>query len=288
MKQDLFVFTTEAQGRGPVGGLIFDGAGNLYGVAEEGGTSGCPFGCGVVFKLSPGVNGTWTETVLYPFAGKSDGSKPQAGLIFDDEGNLYGTTAYGGLDYVQCGNSGCGTVFAISPGTGGSWNEILLHKFSAGADGFRPMAELIFDTAGNLFGTTLYGGAPGPSLCSPWHCGTVFELSPSSSGWMESVVLAFNGPNGAWPKSDLIFDPAGNLYGTTQGGTMNYNGNVFELAPKGGSWNETVLYSFPYQGNAKPGNLPAAGVIRDAAGNLYGTTLGGGFSTSGVVFEIVP
>ena len=259
-------------GVNPVAGLIFDGAGNLYGTTYQGGT----YGDGTVFELTPAAGGTWTEQVLHNFNYDStDGAGPHAGLIFDAAGNLYGTAASGGT-YSY------GTAFELTPAAGGTWTEKVLWNFGSGADGSYPQGGLIFDAAGNLYGTTTSGGAHGP--------GTVFELMPAGGGtWSERVVHSFgNGADGSGPYAGLIFDAAGNLYGTThQGGTYGYpGGTVFELTPAaGGTWTEKGLYNF---GSGTDGAAPLAGLIFDAVGNLYGTTAAGGTSSVGTVFEFTP
>ena len=225
-------FGNGTDGNSPSAGLIFDAASNLYGTTYVGGIycSGSG-GCGTVFELTPAAGGTWTETVLYSFcpAGYpcTDGIGPEAGLIFDAAGNLYGTTVQGGrYDY--------GTVFELSPTAGGGWTETVLHNFGNGLDGVDPSAGLIFDAAGNLYGTTSWGGYYGH-----YEYGTVFELTPAASGgWTETVLHSFgNGTDGRAPLAGLIFDAAGNLYGTTSAGGTDTScpnggygcGTVFEL-----------------------------------------------------------
>ena len=304
-------------GYSPTAGLIFDPAGNLYGTTTAGGTSGgcSATGCGTVFELSPNGNGGWTETVLYSFCSVTnctDGGLPYAGLVRDAVGNLYGTT-------MQGGTHGQGTAFELTPNGSGGWTESVLHSFNNnGSDGYRPSGTLIFDAAGNLYGTTQYGGAG----CSPGGCGTAFELSPGQGGgWTEQVLYSFAGGNGdgGLPEAALIFDTAGNLYGTTgEGGAVGpggvAGGIVFELSPsQGGGWTEKVLYNFcsvsdphrPLGGLSSPTRPPAGefcldgaepdtNLIFDAAGNLYGTTLIGGYSVPcaysgcGTVFELSP
>ncbi len=265
-------------------GLIFDGAGNLYGATHGGGIHPCEgFGCGTVFELSPTQDGVWAETVLHSFGNGTDGAYPYAALIFDAAGNLYGTTLEGGIH-------GDGTVFELSPREDGGWTETVLHSFDGGNHGRYPNGSLIFDVAGNLYGATSEGGTQ--------DGGTVFELSPrQDGGWTETVLRNFgHGGDGADPNGGLIFDAAGNLYGTTsQGGVHDCLeggcGTVFELTPNGsGGWTETVLHSF---GNGTDGNYPDGGLIFDAAGNLYGTTSEGGIHLScnegcGTVFELSP
>jgi len=202
----------------------------------------------------------WTEKVLHSFhRNGTDGYTPQASLIFDAAGNLYGTTVDGGT-YRG------GTVFELTPQAGGGWTETVLHSFHRnGTDGASPYAGLVLDAAGNLYGTTVDGGTYGR--------GAVFELTPEAGGgWTEQVLHNFgNGTDGAFPYAGLVLDAAGNLYGTTcQGGTHG-RGAVFELTPQaGGGWTDKVLHSF----DPTDGYYPEAGLIFDAAGNLYGTTLG--------------
>jgi len=284
--QTLHSFTGGSDGEGPVSTLAVDRVGNLYGTTGGGGgATACELGCGTVFMLAvPATqNGAWKETVLYSFTGGSDGAGPAAGLIFDRAGNLYGTTAVGGDGPCNEGVGGCGVVFELSPpaAPGGAWTEAVLHSFS-GSDGSGPIARLTLDQAGNLYGTTNGGGSG--SGCSA-GCGVVFELvAPASQGgaWTYSVLHNFSqdGSDGFLPYGDLVLDPAGNLYGTTiAGGTGNAGGTVFELEAL--TWAENILYTFP-SGHSGP----AAGVIFDQVGNLYGTTEGGGASGQGSVFKL--
>jgi uncharacterized repeat protein (TIGR03803 family) len=260
----------------PYAGLIFDKAGNLYGTTEFGGASGH----GAVFKVTRNSDGTWTESVLYSFTGGSDGGQPSAGLVFDATGNLYGTTNFGGS--TNC-NLGCGTVFELAPSSGG-WTESVLYTFTGGADGREPYATLLFDTTGNLYGTTLLGGNIG-SACSS-GCGTVFKLTAASGSWTESVVYAFTGgTDGASPYHGLVFDPAGNLYGTTYAGGASGNGAVFKLTPGSGGWTESVLHAFA---GGRDGKNPYGGLIFDVSGRLYGTAFQGGTPGFGIVFALLP
>jgi uncharacterized repeat protein (TIGR03803 family) len=267
-------------GARPRAGLIFDGAGNLYGTTEWGGEVGCdpPNGCGTVFKLTPGTNGQWIHTGLHSFGGNRDGANPEASLIFDANGNLYGTTVAGGRSY--------GTVFELTPGSNGGWTENVLYRFCTLThceDGTRPGASLIFDTIGNLYGTTSQGG----TYClGSGGCGTAFQLAPGTDGeWSENVLHSFaNGADGANPYDTLTIDSAGNLYGTTAWGAHN-QGAVFELATGGdGRWAYSLLYSFV----SWKGAHPYAGVTLDAAGNLYGAASSGGAYSGGTVFQITP
>jgi uncharacterized repeat protein (TIGR03803 family) len=251
-------------GSTPYGGLIFDEAGTFYGTTIGGGAHDV----GSVFELAPNADGSWTESVLHSF-NRSDGRQPNAALIFDAAGNLYGTTARGGAR--------AGTVFELTPNADGSWTESLLHSFD-GSDGEYPSARLIFDAAGSLYSTTEIGGTH--------NLGTVFKLtSNADGGWMESVLHSFKygDGDGYYPTGGCIFDAAGNLYGTTTRGGAHGNGAVFKLTPNAdGSWTEKVLHSF----NRSDGESPSAGLIFDAAGNLYSTTAYGGAYGRGTVFKL--
>jgi uncharacterized repeat protein (TIGR03803 family) len=280
-------------GAGPRAGLISDRRGALYGTTAFGGA----FKKGVVFKLTPPSRpgGPWTETVLYSFTGGSDGAFPKAGLLFDRAGALYGTTS-------QAGNcpyaGGCGTAFKLTPPakSGGSWTETVVYSFKGGGDGAGPVAGLIMDRTGALYGTTEAGGFGG---------GTVFKLTPPSragGAWSESVLFSgFNGSRGAYPVAGLTMDLSGALYGTTaEAGKTSCPirgrtgcGTVFKLTlptRAGGAWTHTVLYNFTGGGD---GASPSAGLIPGASGSLYGTAESGGDTSChrsagcGTVFKLV-
>jgi uncharacterized repeat protein (TIGR03803 family) len=236
----------------------------------------------------PQAGGFWTEKVLHNFSNTGpDGAEPVAGVIFDSAGNLYGTTLYGGVNRTHGGY--VGVVFELTP-SGGGWIEKILYSFAQSKyDAAGPWGSLIFDSAGNLYGTTTSGGRY-------FGDGTVFELSPQAGGsWTETILHSFSDAerDGYHPYCNLIFDSAGNLYGTTsQGGAYGQGsgfvgGTVFELTPgSGGNWTERILHSF---GNESDGSEPLAGLIFDAAGNLYGTTEFGGGGVglgTGIAFEI--
>jgi uncharacterized repeat protein (TIGR03803 family) len=221
----------------PSGSLVMDGAGNLYGTTVYGGgstacSSFSPGGCGVIWKLASDGK----LTMLYQFAGGADGALPEAGVIWDAAGNLYGTTTWGGVDSCSSGDFvGCGVVFKLAPSPDGTWTESVLYSFTGGADGANPTAGVIFDAAGNLYGTTGSGG--GTSAC-PDGCGTVFKLAPNVDGtWTETVLYSFKGGvDGNGPEAGLVMDPDGNLYGTTASGGSSSAcpggcGTVFKLAP---------------------------------------------------------
>jgi len=276
----LYDFTAQS---GP-GTLISDPKGNLYGTTSGGGLSSanCPFNCGVVFELSPAGSG-WTYNVLYNFTGGADGGQPRGTLAFDVAGNLYGTTASGGTVNSNC-STGCGTVFELSP-SGSSWALSVLHSFDGGEDGTAPSSGVILDANGNLYGTTASGGTGGG--------GIVFELSPSPSGWIFSTVYNPTWSDGTFLVGGLVLDAMGNLYGTAWTGGISNNcgqgcGTVFELSPSGSGWKFLMLHTFsgPTLGD---GALPWGTLIRDSAGDLFGTTSEGGArcgSCAGTVFKL--
>ncbi|HEV2379785.1 MAG TPA: choice-of-anchor tandem repeat GloVer-containing protein [Terriglobia bacterium] len=267
-KTVLYNFTGNADGNEPFGGLVRDSAGNAYGTAFYGG-----LGTGVIFKLSPGG----VESVLYNFGSQTsgDGNNPIGTLVRDSAGNLYGTTENGGA-------FGFGTVFKLAP----DGTETILHSFAGFPnDGAFPAGvTLLRDAAGNLYGATIYGGAYDNSVGLGY--GVVFKVTPSGT---ESVLLNFNGRgNGGYPVG-LARGSSGNFFGTTEvGGSTSCNdgggcGVLFELNSTG---KETVLYKFGE--SSGDGEYPEAGVIRDSAGNLYGTTYGGGDYGCGTVFKYTP
>jgi uncharacterized repeat protein (TIGR03803 family) len=263
----LYRFTGGADGAFPQASLFLDDAGILYGTTPQGGVNrGCGGGgCGVVFSLDPM---TGEEKVLYTFTGGADGGEPVADLIRDSAGNFYSTASLGGIP-EPCG-LGCGVVFKLDS-TG---KETVLYTFTDGADGGVPVAGLIRDSIGNLYGTTEYGGAPG------W--GVVFKLAPTGK---ETVLHTFTGgADGATPIAGLVRDVAGNLYGTAyQGGTGTFftDGVVFKLDSTG---KEAVLHTFNGKDGANPYDYGR--LVRDSAGNLYGTTSQAGASGYGVVFKL--
>jgi uncharacterized repeat protein (TIGR03803 family) len=306
---------TGSNGANPLSGLAADSEGNLYGTTTYGGASGV----GTIFELSPDGEGGWNETVLYSFCSDpncADGEEPNFFfLIFDSAGNLYGTTSAGGAYEL-------GTVFKLTH-VGAVWTETVLHSFDSGL--FSPQGNLIFDAVGNLYGTTRFGGGTGfggvfeltPSaggwteqlIYDAETVGalitdanenifgtgptTVFELSPSESGgWTPTVIHTFTGTptDGDLPRGPLVFDQAGNLYGTTVQGGANGDGTVYELNPTATGWTEEILYSFG--DNGADGIWPSGGIVFDATGNIYGTTYLGGLYGSdgdigpGTVFEL--
>lgn len=317
----LYSFTgvsNPSDGAAPLGGLVLDGKGNLYGTTSVGG--GVNFQ-GTVFELSSGPNGTWSEKVIHSFTGGSDGANPDFGLTLDAAGNLYGTTTNGGT-------LGFGSVFELVPGSNGTWNKRTLHSFTGGNDGSMPTSPLVLDGHGNLYGLTTDGGVH--------DYGVVFQLTPQSTGpWTEQVVHAFTGSaggtgslgavaldqagnvyaeaffsvlefspatggtwtsktlhtftggtDGAQPEGGLSLDNAGNLYGMTYTGGL-HRGTVFELSPStNGTWTEKILHRFT---SGADGAFPEFNYLNvDPKGNVYGTTFQGGSSNQGIVFEITP
>jgi uncharacterized repeat protein (TIGR03803 family) len=262
-------------GSAPDTQLVFDSAGNLYGTTLYGGA----YNQGIVFKLTPQPDGTWTETIVHNFGKGSDGANPYGTLLLDSAGNIFGTTDGGGIYNSICEQTGgsCGIVFELSP-TATGYTEKILHNFGNGLDGATPYAGLIFDSAGNLYGTTGYGGS------HTW--GTVFELIPQAGRrWKEKILHNFTGPpDGVEPLGGVNFDVAGNLYGTTFVGG-GANGIAFELMPQSnGSWKEFILHSF---GNEpSDGANPVGGLVFDGSGNLYGSAYAGGVYGAGTAFEI--
>jgi len=213
-------------GSGPYAGLILDASSNLYGTTRRGGKQDS----GVVFELSR-TSSQWKETVLHSFNdnGKllgKDGLIPGWGaLAMDASGALYGTTSQGGENICYGGNAGCGTIFKLTKGASGGWKESVLYYFKSGATGSGPNAGVVIDSAGNLYGSTDYGG----SECG---CGVIYKLSPGPKGkWKYAVLHTFDGPDGALPEGNLVLDSKGNLYGgAILGGAYGY-GVVFELTP---------------------------------------------------------
>ena len=219
-----FDFGKGHDGWGIESGFNFDSTGNLYGTTEYGGSGGF----GTAFEVSPpdplGTQDEWQEHILHQFpAFQGDGEYPYAGLIADKAGNVYGATESGGACYP------CGTIFELSPGSDGTWQETILHKFSNPSDGTGPLGTLVFDGAGNLYGTTLSDGAQ--QYCDG-GCGVVFKLTPEGQGkWKYTVLHRFKGSDGAAPWAALILDSKGNLYGTTQYGGSGTAGVAFEITP---------------------------------------------------------
>ena len=302
-QKTLYSFCTQtncADGQTPLGALIMDASGRLYGTTSFGGTGqGMAGGGGTVFELTPNAARTaWTERVLYSFCPQAncvDGYIPSAALVMDLSGNLYSTT-------YQGGSGSGGTVFELTPNaTRSAWTEKVLYSFCAQAnctDGMGPLAGLIKDTSGNFYSTTAAGGAA--------TSGTVFELVPNRSGtaWTERVLYSFCAQpecaqHSAGPLGSVIADASGNLYGMTAGGGNDIGGGlVFELTPDATrtTWKEKVLYTFCSQAGCIDGDRPTAALLMDPSGNLFGTTSFGGVNGGqnnnngggGTVFELIP
>ncbi len=261
----LYSFAGGTDGADPIAGLVFDESGNLYGTTTQGGANGN----GTVFELAAPKTkgGTWTETVLYSFGTGTDGSAPLGGVSFDSAGNLYGTTSLGGA-------YGYGTVFQLVPGA--SWKENILHNFQNGDDGGVPYAGLISDKSGNFYGAATEGGSNGG--------GTVFELTSSSGNWTFTSLYSVPGWGISGTFRNVVLDASGNLYGSTHCDGDYSAGTVYELAPSGGTWTYTLLYTFTggTDGLYSVSNLVLSG------GKIYGTTLYGGANGNGVVYEVTP
>jgi len=272
---------TDDDGATPAGDMIMDENGALYGTTQQTAyAGGGPSSGGTVFKVTPPAAGSsnWSFNLLYCFRGGSDGLGPVAGLIRDSTGALYGTTADGGAFHN-------GTVFRLKPPPSGksTWTETILYSFKGGADGADPSGSLVIGSGGVLYGTTK-GTDKNP--------GTVFKLTPPASGqtdWLESVVHVFTGgTDGAFPSAGLILDSHGNLYGTTEGGVSSSFGTVFKLVPSGAG-NATPHYEVLHKFTGIDGAFPAARLIADPSGDLYGTTSqGGSLINAGAIFKVVP
>lgn len=284
----LYAFQGGNDGSWPEAGPVLDSHGNLFGVtAFGGGSANCGDGCGTIYELTPSASG-WSETVIHRFTAGNDGAGPIAGLTIDASGNLYGTAFFGGA-------KGGGVVYEFTQAAEG-WQERVLHAFSQISGGKGPTSGVIFDSAGNLYGTTQYGGYDEPNCEGGPGCGIVFELSPTTTGsWNLSTLHHFEGGiAGGFPSGNLIFDASGDLYGTTQigfqtDGSSRCCGTVFQLTPTSGGWKAKTLITF----NGVDAWYPQGGLTQDADGNLYGTTMWGGGSGCdglgcGVLYKLAP
>jgi uncharacterized repeat protein (TIGR03803 family) len=262
------------------GGLLLDGLGDVYGYLGPG-----TYKAGAVGELSPGSGG-WVYRELYSFCESScyNGVEPNSPPGWDTHLNLYGTTLYGGNDYPKCPwSGGCGVAFRMTPKSDGTWTYHVLHRFASfKTDGLRPYAGLVVDPAGNAYGATWAGGAHGN--------GTIFKLTPSTGGrWKQTVLYDFpNCADGCAPTHTLVLDRSGNLYGSGPGGNSGCGpytcGTIFKLThQKDGKWKYSVVYKFHGADGAFP-----YGVILDDKGDIFGTTENGGAYNSGVAFEITP
>jgi uncharacterized repeat protein (TIGR03803 family) len=279
----IYDFTGGEDGSIPYSPLIFDPAGNLYGTTEFGGTGACSYngysGCGTVFELSPNLDGSWSETVLYSFTGVLDGAFPAFGaLTFDRTGNLYGATLDGGNISENCAY-GCGTVFELIPASDRSWNESVLYRFDE-PHGWAPVGDLVFDKAGRIYGITNHGGGDrGPNCPAYPGCGTVYKLTPNLDGsWSQSILHYFLGQlngDGGIAYSGMTLGPDGDLYGTTAWGAGPGYGGIFKLNRTGsGFGNYQWIYNF---GSGTDGAVPYGRLTLDTKRQLiYGTTYEGG------------
>jgi uncharacterized repeat protein (TIGR03803 family) len=271
--QDVLSDFSYTDGAYPVSRVILGPDGTLYGTTSGGGENGY----GTVFNLQPPATACktplcpWRETVIHNFEGFSnDGADPQGDLVFDQAGNLYGTTTQGG-------QYGDGTAYELTK-VNGVWSESKLYSFTLLAAS--PYAGVAIDGVGNLYGTIPYAyGCEG-------YFGAVYELSPSGSGWTMQIIYCLQQGEGAYPFAGLIFDSAGNLYGATSDGGEENGGTAFELSPINGGWSFSVLYSFA--GNNLFGNGPRANLAFNESGQLYGTTFEGGANQLGSVFKLTP
>ncbi len=287
----LYNFTGGADGGFPYAGVTLDPRGNLYGIATLGGNTSCYYGgesgCGTVFKLSH-VGGSWTFGLLYSFAGGDDGWQPYAAVTIGPDGTLYGTTYLGGG--TGCQQEGCGTVFQLRPGANFCrsvlcpWTETQIYQFTNGLDGGNPLAGVTFDANGNMYGTTIRAE-------NNQDFGSVYELSPSSHGWILTALYDFSDFDQAGsPQGGVLFDQHGNLWGTTYlGGADDCLdpqepepcGVLFELTPSGSGWNYRTAYEF----EASVGGGPTGTLINDQSGNLYGTLDENGANGNGGVYQ---
>ena len=262
---------TETDGLNPICDLLMDSTGAIYGTTEAGPAGGS--NDGTVFKLTQS-GGVWKETVLYSFQGYSDGERPNAGLVMDSSGALYGTTLLGGSSR---NGTGVGTVFELQP-NGATWTETVLHAFGNGSDGYSPVySPLLLAPNGTLYGATMEGGTQ--------NYGTIYQVGPSGGMWKEKILHNFlsNASDGGNPAGGLINGTAGAMFGTTLSGGSG--GTLYELTKSNGEWTESILYNF---NNYSDGVGPLADLTFDKkAGALYGVTAEGG-TNYGTVYQLVP
>jgi uncharacterized repeat protein (TIGR03803 family) len=284
----LYNFQGRKDGAYPNARLIADKEGNLYGVTSQGGKDDCEnidlIGCGVAFELSPSGGGAWTETILYSFTGNPKGSGAAdfgapTGIVFGKSGNLYGIANDGGWCYRNQSGTFCnGGAFELKKSRSGAWSEDILYRFEGKGAGTRPVGAVL-DSLGNLYGTSLSGGA--------FECGSVLVFTPPTGKgeWTESSAYDFQcETDGAFPLGGVVFDGNGDLYGVSIGTGSGY-GNVYELTPNGGGWTESVLYNFVTPAD---GLTPTVGPIVGSDGTVYGVTQQGGQNNKGVVYRLVP
>jgi hypothetical protein len=288
----LYAFQGGNDGGLPLAGVTFDSAGNLFGTTSFLG----PEGYGTVFKLTPKSNGGWTEEVIYSFSLTGEaGNTPDTDLVFDNQGNLYGTTANSSTG--QACINGCGAVFELAPQVDGSWTETTLHAFTGSPDGGDPSSPVILDSAGNVYGVTEIGGT---GVCFPQtlyeeelNCGTAYKLEPGAGGWKESIIYNFvrGGGNAVYPSGALNFDENGNLYGTSFAGGNGY-GSVFELHPReDGTWWQSQQHMFYGKPDGRElftdfAVLVLGRLVMDPQGEIFGVNTFGGAEFGGVVFKL--
>lgn len=264
----IHAFTGGADGSGPGARVAVDKRGNLYGMTPTGGANGL----GVIYLLRPKSGGGWSFRVIHTFTGGADGSSGSAGKMVFRGGRVFGAATAGG-------NHSAGAIFQLTPTQTGEWDFKTLYSFQGAPDGVFPYGAVLFDSAGNIYGTTYYGGTNG--------IGAVYKLSPTTSGeWNETVLYSFqNGNDGNSSISNLVFDTAGNLYGTTSEGGLG-SGTVFKLTPgPNGTWTESIPHSF--QG-PPDGAFPYAGMVGDGVGNFFGATVHGGDDGDGAIYKFTP
>jgi uncharacterized repeat protein (TIGR03803 family) len=271
----LHVFSGGADGGRFFGLLTVDQSGNVYGAAFQGGINNN----GLIFEFVPGAGGVWTENVLYDFVGGKDGSGPGSALTFDQAGNLYGTTEYGG-EAPGCGTRGCGAVFELKKGAGGQWSDSILYAFSNSGVGAGAQ-DVIFDAAGNLVGTLNNAGSV-DGIC----CGVVFKLTPQSGGaWTEQALWIFKEQGDGGYPTNVVLNGQGEIYGATfEGGATGNNGGVFELRSVSGDWKLSTVYQFP----GTDAGYANTGLIADASGNFYGGGNAGGIDDIGAIYKLAP
>jgi uncharacterized repeat protein (TIGR03803 family) len=283
----LHTFSGGNDGSYPYAGLVSDAAGNIYGTTQIGGA----YGAGTVFKLSPSSNGKWEFSVLYTFTGGVDGGNPLGSLVFDPAGHAYSTVSSGGAN-------GLGGVFELAPpaqnDAGKAWREKVLYSFEGGSDGAIPFGNVLFDAAGNLWGTTSIGGTAHIGCPPIKGCGTIYALTPTGDGgWKERIVHRFSDAfkDGSIPRAGLVADAAGNLYGTTYegGDTLACNGDgcgmVYEL-----EFASTNHYTYKklVDFNVNNGAYAQGPLFIGPNGILFGTTLYGGLDNAGTIFSLTP
>lgn len=276
----LYNFPGGYNGQNPAFGVTIALDGTLYGTTIFGGNGGCePYeqGCGTVFRLQPpptfcrSVLCPWNQTILYRYAAQGTGYGPFTNITFDRSGNLYGGTEWGSTS-GNCNPEACGVIYQLTPSNGG-WTENVIYNFTNGSDGNIAQSGLAVDNAGNIYGVTYNGGTIG--------CGTVFELSPSQSGWIETTIHDFDYYDGCGAAPAPILDQTGNLWVTTAGGADNNTGTLVEFTNRNGNWAESVRHVFSVENEGVK-----FGFVIDSLGNFYGTTTEGGQNGFGTAFKL--